>query len=142
MKTSEPMKISESEWEVMRVIWSRGSADANTVDQLLSAAKGWKIATVKTLLGRLVKKNALYTVEDERKFIYFPKVEEEQVVKSAAAELFSHICARKAGKTIADLIAEKDLTAADILLIQNTLAAKEPVAAIACDCIPGQCSCK
>ena len=57
--SSAPIKISDSEWEIMRVIWTLGKSDAQEVTALLSESKDWKTATVKTLLGRLVKKRRI-----------------------------------------------------------------------------------
>ncbi len=72
----EPIKISDSEWEVMRVIWTLGQSDAKEITALLSENKNWKAATVKTLLGRLVKKGVLKT-ESQGKNLFirrlFPK---------------------------------------------------------------------
>lgn len=137
----EPVKISDSEWEVMRVVWTKGKVDATTINELLSQSKGWKIATIKTLLGRLVKKDILHTEKTGKKFLYSAKVSEDAIVKNATANLFSHICAQKSGETIANLILEVDLTADDIAMIQGILAEKAPVQTIACNCIPGQCDC-
>ena len=38
----EPIKISDSEWEVMRVIWTLGQSDAKEITALLSENKNWK----------------------------------------------------------------------------------------------------
>lgn len=138
----EPIKISDSEWEVMRVIWTMGQSTAKEITDLLSANKNWKTATVKTLLGRLVKKGILQPESQGKKFIYTPLVSEEATVRSATENLFSHICAKKIGQTIAEMIMEAELTAADIAMLQEALAAKQPVATIECNCIPGQCQCK
>ncbi|GMA07032.1 uracil phosphoribosyltransferase [Tetragenococcus halophilus subsp. flandriensis] len=138
----EPIKISDSEWEVMRVIWTKGSADAKTINDLLSSSKGWKLATTKTLLGRLVKKDILQTEQLGKKFVYTAKVTEEETVRSATENIFSHICAKKVGSTIADMISEAELTQEDIDNIQDVLSEKTAVADIACNCIPGQCICK
>ena len=35
----EPIKISDSEWEVMRVIWTLGQSDAKEITALLSENK-------------------------------------------------------------------------------------------------------
>jgi len=139
---NEPVKISDSEWEVMRVIWNNEQIDATTINELLSESKGWKIATIKTLLGRLVKKDVLHTEREGKKFLYSAKVSESETVRSATENLFSHICARKVGQTIADLITEVELTSADIQAIQEVLTTKQPVKEIACNCIPGQCECQ
>ncbi|MCG4283075.1 BlaI/MecI/CopY family transcriptional regulator, partial [Lacticaseibacillus saniviri] len=54
-------EISQSEWEVMRVIWTLGSATTHDLTAILEEKMGWKSATTKTFLGRLVKKQALST---------------------------------------------------------------------------------
>ncbi|OTN77247.1 CopY/TcrY family copper transport repressor [Enterococcus sp. 8G7_MSG3316] len=138
----EPIKISDSEWEVMRVIWTMGQSTAKEITDLLSTNKNWKSATVKTLLGRLVKKGVLEPEAQGKKFIYTPLVSEEATVRSATENLFSHICAKKIGQTISEMLTEADLTVEDIQMLQEALAAKQPVADIACNCIPGQCQCK
>ncbi|HLQ40497.1 MAG TPA: CopY/TcrY family copper transport repressor [Tetragenococcus sp.] len=139
---TEPIKISDSEWEVMRVIWTKDKTDAQTINDLLSSSKGWKLATTKTLLGRLVKKDMLNTEKVGKKFVYNAKVTEEQTLRSATENIFSHVCAKKIGTTIADLVTEAELTQDDIKAIQMALANKEPVESIACNCIPGQCTCQ
>lgn len=137
----EPVKISDSEWEVMRVIWHEDCSDAKGIFDVLGVAKDWKMATIKTLLGRLVKKGALSTEQDGKKFLYRPLFNERQVIHDATSELLSHICAKKIGHTVAEILAQVELTADDIQLIKEQLTQKEPVASIQCDCVPGQCEC-
>lgn len=136
------IKISDSEWEVMRVIWTLGQANAQQITQILADSMDWKVATVKTLLGRLVKKEALWTEQEGKKFIYHPAVSEMETVRSATENLFSHICAKRVGATIADLVEEATLTQEDIQQIMKQLNKKELVETIECNCIPGQCECK
>lgn len=144
METIEQVKISDAEWEVMRVIWTLGEANAQEVIGALVDHLDWKPATVKTLLGRLVKKEVLATEADGKRFIYRPLVSEDATVRSATATLFGHICAKRVGHTIAELIEESELTFDDLDLIAEMVAAKRPhaVKEIACNCIPGQCNCK
>jgi CopY/TcrY family copper transport repressor len=138
----ETIKISDAEWEVMRVIWTKQKTTAAEITEILASQKDWQAATIKTLLGRLVKKDVLHTEKVGKKFIYSAQVTEAQTVRSATENLFSHICATKIGSTIAELIAQADLTAADLAKINEQLVKKEPVAEIKCNCIPGQCQCK
>lgn len=136
------LKISDSEWEVLRVVWTNPNCDAHLVSEVLGESKNWQKSTVKTLLSRLVKKDALQTTKVSNKFIYTPLVSEEEVIVSATETLFSHICAKKIGQTIAEMIISCELTAEDYQLIQDALAQKETVETIKCNCIPGQCHCK
>lgn len=141
-EVTSPIKISDSEWEIMRVIWTLGQSTAQEITQILAESMEWKAATVKTLLGRLVKKEAVWTEQEGKKFIYHPAVSETETVRSATENLFSHICAKRIGATIADLVEEATLTQEDIEMILDKLNKKQPVASVACNCIPGQCHCK
>ena len=48
-------KISDSELEVMRVLWEAGDAlPVTEIRQTLQERKGWEATTVKTLVQRLV----------------------------------------------------------------------------------------
>lgn len=139
--TISPIKISDSEWEVMRVIWTQGATTAQEIIDILGQTMDWKPATIKTLLGRLVKKAAVRTEQSGKKYIYFPAISEEETVKSATENLFSHICAKRIGETIAELVATAELTETDVELINEQLVNKKTVATIKCNCIPGQCEC-
>lgn len=140
-QVDQQVKISDSEWEVMRVIWTMEQATAQEIISVLGESKDWKPATIKTLLGRLVKKEVVWTEQNGKKFIYHPAVSEAATVRSATENLFSHICARRVGQTIAELVEEAELTKEDITRLQELLENKTPSANIACNCIPGQCEC-
>ena len=142
MSVAETIKISDAEWEIMRVIWHKEAVDATTIEALLGPAMGWKLATVKTLLGRLVKKNILTTTQVGKKFIYTSRVTEAETVRSEAENLLTRICATKAGQTIAEMLETVELTAEDLLKIKQVLAKKQPTTTIVCNCLPGQCHCQ
>ncbi|WP_252899432.1 BlaI/MecI/CopY family transcriptional regulator [Lactococcus fujiensis] len=52
----EECNISNAEMVVMRVIWSLGEARVDEIMNQIPEHLDWSLATVKTLLGRLVKK--------------------------------------------------------------------------------------
>ena len=96
--SSAPIKSVIPNGEIMRVIWTLGKSDAQEVTALLSESKRLETATVKTLLGRLVKKGVLRTeTQGKNLFIilWFPRMLR---FKSATESLFSHICAKKSAK--------------------------------------------
>ncbi|EGF48775.1 transcriptional regulator, partial [Lacticaseibacillus rhamnosus MTCC 5462] len=45
------VEISQSEWEVMRIIWTLGPLKSSTIAAILADKMAWKIATTKTFLG-------------------------------------------------------------------------------------------
>lgn len=50
------IKITKTEWEIMRILWTQGECYSSDVIALLSEKFDWKPSTVKTLISRLVKR--------------------------------------------------------------------------------------
>jgi CopY/TcrY family copper transport repressor len=144
LSNEEKPEITDSEWEVMRVVWTLKEVTSKEISKVLEDKKEWKPATTKTFIGRLVKKGMLHTEKTGNRFIYTAAVNEEESLKTLKSGLFTHICSRAVGKTIADLIAEATLSHDDIALLGEALQKKkkDAVEEIACNCVPGQCTCK
>lgn len=144
VKQVEQPKISDAEWEVMRVAWSKKEVNSQEIVAVLKDKMDWKPATIKTLIGRLVKKGLLLTKAEGNRYIYFPSVSEADSMISATENLFAHVCSKKIGSTIGTLISEATLTFDDIALLEVLIQKKkaEGVEAIECNCIPGQCECQ
>lgn len=54
----EIQKISDSEWEIVRVLWRLGECTAAEVCDALADSFDWSPKTVRTFLARLVQKGA------------------------------------------------------------------------------------
>ncbi|MDC3417012.1 CopY/TcrY family copper transport repressor [Aquibacillus salsiterrae] len=139
----EKTNITEAEWEVMRVVWSLHQATSKEISGVLQTKKNWKEATVKTLIGRLVKKGMLNAKPDGKRYLYTATINETDSVNAVTNGLFDFICNKERGKTIANMISEATLSHDDIKLLEQTLAEKkkEAVDEVECNCAPGQCKC-
>lgn len=137
------IKISKTEWEVMRILWTQGECYSNDVTTLLSEKFEWKSSTIKTLIARLVKKGYVGTHKEGNRYRYFPTISETESLQQTRTELAHHICSTKMGKYIAALIEENPLSHADIALLAEKLNKKSGVALekVPCNCIKGQCTC-
>ncbi|MGI6551482.1 MAG: BlaI/MecI/CopY family transcriptional regulator [Syntrophomonadales bacterium] len=72
-------QISESELEVMKVLWELGSATSSQVVERLLPRSDWKPKTIQTLITRLVAKGAIKADPTEGKaFLYSPLVSAEE----------------------------------------------------------------
>ena len=80
-------RISETEWEVMKVCWARSPINAQEIIAALCAQDDWHPKTVKTLLNRLIKKRALGFKKEGRAYLYRPLVAEKDCV-AAESESF------------------------------------------------------
>ena len=80
---SKTPKISDAEWEVMKAFWMKSApCTANDIVEALADNTDWKPNTIKTLIARLVKKNALGYKEEGRNYRYYPLVPEEECIKA------------------------------------------------------------
>lgn len=80
---SEIPKISEAEWEVMKIFWAKAvPCTANEIVDALGGFSDWKPNTIKTLITRLVKKGALGFREERRIYFYYPLVTEVECIRS------------------------------------------------------------
>lgn len=75
-------KISEAEWEVMKVLWGASPATANDIVKKLSGKTVWKRETIRTLINRLVQKKAVGFEKKGRQYHYFPLVTEGECVRA------------------------------------------------------------
>lgn len=83
-----PRRISETEWEIMNVIWDLEPATAQQIiEALIATDSSWHPSTVKTMLNRLVKKKVLGFRMDGRAYIYHPLVPRGECI-SAESESF------------------------------------------------------
>lgn len=85
-------RISDTEWEVMRVIWDQHPATASEIiNRLVMADASWHPKTVRTLLARLVQKEVLSYQARGRKYVYSPLMTEEECVSSASASFLERV---------------------------------------------------
>lgn len=144
MIDAKNVTITDSEWEVMRAIWTMGQPTSRELIDAMAELQGWSDSTTKTLLHRLIKKEAVEQVGDTRPYTFEPVVCEKESMSAAADDLFDHMCAMRAGSTIAQVIKTRELSKKDIAELQRILAEKEKTAPdmVQCNCLPGKMTCE
>ena len=120
-----PEKISESELEVMRVLWEAGDALPITeIRQLLQERKGWEATTIKTLVQRLVAKGVLEQ-EKRKVFYYRPRVSDEEYNDWAVSGLVHRLFRGSAKALVATLVKSDGLSDADIAELRELFRVEE-----------------
>ena len=135
--------ITDSEWEVMRVVWSNDRVTSKKVISILQEKMDWTQSTIKTILGRLVGKGVLKTEQEGIKFIYTANIEEKEAVRDYAGNIFNRICKKKVGNVIGSIIEDHVLSFDDIERLEEILEMKKSSALeeVDCTCLEGQCEC-
>ncbi|WP_054648893.1 CopY/TcrY family copper transport repressor [Lacticaseibacillus pantheris] len=130
--------VSPAEWAVLRIVWTLDGADTGTIVDALVAKRGWAPATIKTLLGRLVKKGALTTTKDGRQFHYTATIGEQDSMHHVLQAQVAAMCAMKVGSALTQTIADMPLSKDDITNLVEVLNQKLATAPamVECDCLP------
>ncbi|WP_368490599.1 BlaI/MecI/CopY family transcriptional regulator [Clostridium sp. BJN0013] len=74
-------KISDSEWEVMKVLWKKSPLTSSEIIEILKEYISWNPKTIHTLISRLVKKDAIEVKKDAPFYLYYPKVSQDECRK-------------------------------------------------------------
>lgn len=70
----EMPKISDAEWQVMKVIWDKNPVKSSEIVEILKPVTGWSTTTIYTLINRLVNKKAVKIEEGSSPYLCYPAV--------------------------------------------------------------------
>ena len=119
MTNSLADKISDSELEVMKLLWQAG--DALTVTEIreaLQRSRGWEATTVKTLVSRLVSKGVI-AQEKRNVFYYSPRITEQEYNAWATDNLIRRLYHGSAKDLVAALVHSEGLSRQDLEELQK-----------------------
>ena len=112
-------KISDSELEVMKMLWQAGDAlPVTEIRETLQRTRGWEATTVKTLVSRLVSKGALRQ-EKRNVFYYSPLITEREYNAWATDSLIRRLYNGSARDLVAALVRSEGLTQQDIAELRD-----------------------
>ena len=83
-------RISDSEWEVLGILWKKAPLTANEVFDKLSDKK-WKLSTVRTFLARLEKKGVVGSQENRSAKTYSALISREECVRGASQSFLDRV---------------------------------------------------
>ena len=108
-------QISDSELELMRIVWARGGPAlyAHIMEDLEKAGRTWQKNTVITLLSRLVEKGLLRTSKLGRRNQYTALATEADYQAAQAQTLLNKLYEGSAKGLVSTLIERELLSAAD-----------------------------
>lgn len=108
------MEISNAEFEVLSCLWRIHPAPAADIIAELNKEKQWHEKTVKTLLGRMVKKGAIKFEKDGRSYVYIPLLKVESYVANESKSLLERLFSGKIAPFVAGFTKNEQLSAQDI----------------------------
>ena len=117
--------ISESEWEVMTVLWKEAPLTANDVISALQKRTDWKSKTIRTLLDRLVKKEVVGVNKEQRVYTFFPLYGQDECQRAEAESFIKRIYGGTLKSMLVQFIQEDNLSEEDIQELRSILDPKQ-----------------
>ncbi|RIA35467.1 putative transcriptional regulator [Hephaestia caeni] len=114
-------RISDAEHAVMEVLWEESPLTAQDVAERIAPERAWSANTVKTLLGRLLAKQAIGHEADGRRYLYRPLIARDGYVAGESRRLMDRLFGGRLAPLVAHLAERDALTDDDIAEIEALL---------------------
>ena len=84
-------RISEAESRIMDALWRRGPLVVEDIIGEVAAPQQWSDATVKSLIGRMLKKKAIQSTRRDGRTWYRPLVERDEYMAAESQSFLDRI---------------------------------------------------
>ena len=104
-------RISETEWEIMRIVWAKAPVTAaDIIAELTRLDPTWHPVTAKTLLNRLVRKGALGYDQQGRAYLYRALVDERTCVNAVSSSFLDRVFGGSLSTMVAHFVENRKLS--------------------------------
>ncbi len=117
--------ISDSEWEIMKIIWKTPNCTAMEIIEQLKDSQKWKPKTVKALISRLISKNIIGFEQSSREYKYYSLLSEEECRKTENRSFLHRVYSGSLKSMLLNFIEEENLTKEDIEELKYLLNERE-----------------
>lgn len=114
-------RISEAEWQVMQELWASPNLTADELIERLEGKVTWNGATIRTLINRLLKKEALTYQAEGRKYRYKPAFTQDRYVKQERRSFVQRIYGGTVTPMLAAFIEEAQFSPEEIKELKQML---------------------
>ncbi|MGG4397853.1 BlaI/MecI/CopY family transcriptional regulator [Paenibacillus thiaminolyticus] len=109
--------ITDAELEVMRVLWSNPDCPSSEVVKKMTERMGWSPNTTRTLLSRLVQKEAAGAKLEKgskRTQLFYPNISEQEYLRSETKSFMKKLYGGALKPMLANFLQDKKLNAQEI----------------------------
>jgi len=115
------MRISAAESLIMEALWRRSPLSAEDIVAAVGPEQNWSDKTVKTLLNRLLTKQAITATPEGRRYLYAPAIERADYVQEESRGLIDRLFDGRLAPLVSHFAETKQLTADDIAELKRLI---------------------
>lgn len=116
------MPISTAESTIMQALWERSPQTAEDLIRDIAPAQGWHESTIKTLITRLLHKQAITAQKDGRRSFYSPLLTRDAWVAAQSESLLDRVFGGRIAPLVAHFAEHHKLTAKDVADLKKLIA--------------------
>jgi BlaI family penicillinase repressor len=105
------MKLTQAEWQIMNALWEKHPATARDIMSRLPKDVKWAYTTLKTMLSRLVEKEAVSEQKNANTSFYEPLISQRKARLSAFRQLLDQSFDGAMGPLMHFMLEEQKLNA-------------------------------
>jgi len=120
-RVKEQKDLSPAEWKVMKIVWEQREGAARDIYSVAGERYGWAVATVKTLLRRLVDKGYLHTKRVGNSYLYRPRRSAVTTLSAAAETLLGYAVDGAVGPVLMTMVKKGRLSPGEIAELRRLL---------------------
>lgn len=121
----EMPSISESELEIMKLLWEKSPLTSNEIIDSIDPSMNWSDNTVKTFINRLLNKEAIVNERSGRSYLYYPNVSYDEFLESENKSFLNTIYGGSVDLLLSKFIEDENLSDDDIDELQKILNEKK-----------------
>ena len=114
-------RLGRMQFRILQVLWDRGRATARQITDSMKESEPVAHSTVQTLLRQLEAKGAVGHEAEGRTFVFFPKLKEDKVKRTATRDLLERVFGGSVGGLVAHLLKNERLSRAELEDLQRAI---------------------
>src|SRR5580704_5842418 len=118
MQKSPLLRPTDSELEILRVLWRRGASTVREVHDILNESKPMGYTTVLKLMQIMAEKGLVRRNEDQRAHVYEARLAQEQTQQQLVGDLVDRAFGGSASELVMQALSAKKATREDLAKIR------------------------
>lgn len=118
---SEIPKISEAEWQILKIIWNKPKITSTEIIKELENKEAWKSSTIKSLINRLLNKNAIAFEKLGKEYLYYAVVEESECIIKESKSFLNRVFDGSINSMLINFVKSEKLSQTEIEELKSTL---------------------
>ena len=115
------LSVSDAELEVLKELWQESALTARQLTERLQQRTSWSEPTIKTLLLRLLQKNAVSRSAQDKVFVYSAVVSRDEYRYAAGRNLLDRLFNGVAGELVTCLVRNEAMSSSEIEELKKML---------------------